>query len=106
MTKLKIDPGVCGMIAYVTAHCEDEDELEVSVESPCGGVRGMMDELGGSFDPYELCFARPGSSCMYEYAAEHFPCHGGCPVIAGIVKCVEAECNLALKKNVSFVFEE
>ena len=27
-----------------------------------------------------------------------------CPVIAGITKCVEAECRLALKKDVSITF--
>ena len=106
MTKVRIDPGICGMVALVTAHSDDGMEVTVTVESPCKGVRAMMEELGSDFDAYELCFAKPGANPMYEYAADHFPSHGGCPVIAGITKCVEAECRLALKKDVSITFVE
>ena len=100
MTKVRIDPGICGMIAVVTAESEDGMEVHVTVESPCKGVAG----LSGEYDAYELCFTKPGTNPLYEYAAEHFPSHGGCPVIAGITKCVEAECRLALKKDVSITF--
>ena len=41
---------------------------------------------------------------MPEYAAEHFPAHASCPVIAGITKCAEAECSLALKHDASIRF--
>jgi len=100
MTKVRIDPGVCGMTALVTAHSDDGMDVTVTVESSCKGVMG----LAGEYDAYELCFAKPGENPLYEYAAENFPSHGGCPVIAGITKCVEAECRLALKKDVSIQF--
>lgn len=102
MTKVKIEPGICGLTAYVTAESEDGMDVTVTVESPCKGVAG----LSGEYDAYEICFAKPGANPMYEYAAEHFPSHGGCAVIAGIIKCVEAECHLALKKDVSITFVE
>ena len=104
MTKLQIEPGVCGFTAIVTADSEDQMDVTVKVESNCPAVRKMMEALGEEFDAYELCFAKPGTNPLYEYASEHFPSHGGCAVIAGITKCVEAECRLALKKDVSFTF--
>jgi len=104
MTKVEIDPGICGLTAIVTAHSEDGDEVTISIDSACKGVGGIIDALGDTFDPYELCFAKPGANPLYDYAEENFPSHGGCPVIAGIVKCVEAECGLALKKDASIKF--
>ena len=106
MTKVIIDPGVCGMVATVSAHSDDGDEVTLSIESACKGVGSIIGSLGDTFDPYELCFAKPGTGPLYEYAAENFPAHGGCPVIAGIVKCVEAECGLALKKDATITFAE
>jgi len=106
MTKVIIDPGVCGMTAIVSAHSEDGDEVTLTIESACKGVGGILEAVGDTFDPYEICFAKPGTGPLYEYASENFPAHGGCPVIAGIVKCVEAECGLTLKKNSSITFVE
>ena len=106
MTKLRIDPGICGMVATVSASCEDGETVTVEVESPCPAVPGLMKELGGEFDMFEVCMIKPGTGPFYEYAAEKLPGHAGCPVCAGIYKCAEAECNLALKKDVSFTFVE
>jgi hypothetical protein len=66
----------------------------------------MMESLGNTFDAYALCFSKPGTGELYEYAAENFPGHAGCPVIAGIAKCVEAECGLALPRDVAITFVE
>ena len=107
MKKLTIHPGVCGMQTVVQATYDDEEELvTLHVASGCAHIRAMMDTLGSVFDPIELCLTRPGSGPLYEYAAEHFPPHGACPVITGILKCAEAESGLALPRAVSFTFEE
>ena len=104
MTRVVIEPGVCGFTAAVTAASQDQQEVELSVVSDCQAVRQMMQELGTTFDAYELCLTRPGCGPLFEYASEHFPVHCGCPVIAGITKCAEAECRLALKRDVSIRF--
>ena len=59
MTKVRIEPGICGFTAIAEAE-----------------------------------------------AAEHFPFHAACPVIAGITKCAEAECALALRQDAGIFFEE
>jgi len=108
MTKVKIEPGICGFTTTVraTADPDDETELTVRVATGCPSVKSMMEELGESFDAYECCLQKPGVGPFYEYAQAHFPVHVSCPVINGILKCMEAEAHLALKKDASIAFVE
>ena len=104
MTKVKIDPGVCNLLTTVQAASDDGMEVTVTVKSACPSVQNMMKELGETFDAYEVCLTKPGANLFYEYASEHFPGHAACPAIAGIVKCIEAECKLALPRDASITF--
>jgi len=106
MTKVKINPGVCGFITKVEASSEDGQEVNLKVASGCEPVRKMFEELGGTFDSYELCLVNPGKGPLFEYASQKFPVHCGCPILSGIIKAVEAECKLALPRDVSITFEE
>lgn len=105
MTKVTIHPGVCNLVTAVEAESADQMTVTVRVKSACESVRNMMEALGSEFDAYELCLCKPGTNALYSYAAEHFPVHAGCPVMAGIIKCVEAECRLALPKDAEIHFE-
>ena len=105
MTKVTVDPGVCGLMTLVEAASEDQAEVLLKVRSGCPSVEKIMEELGEVFDAYELCLAKPGADPLHEYAAAHFPGHASCPVLAGIIKCAEVECRLALPKNASISFE-
>ncbi|MBR6812614.1 MAG: hypothetical protein IKM51_04500 [Oscillospiraceae bacterium] len=107
MTKVTIEPGVCGFRAKVVAVAdEDKESVVIKVVTGCKAVAGMMQQLGEEFDAYELCLAKPGANPLYEYASAAFPAHAACPTIAGIIKCAEAECGLALKRNAAIVFED
>ena len=104
MTKVSIEPGPCGFTTVVTAQGRKDNQVALQVATGCEAVQKMMEELGDTFDAYELCLVRPGCGPLFEYASEHFPVHCGCPVIAGITKCVEAESKLALKRDASIRF--
>ena len=116
MTKVTINPGVCGLITTVEAHSDDQMEVKVTVKSGCEAVRKMMEELGDTFDAFACCLGKPGTSVFYDYAREHFPghascptlagIHASCPTLAGILKCMEVECGLALPKEASIAFEK
>lgn len=107
MTKVKIDPGICGLKALVTAQADDEEmTVRLKVNTGCKAVQEMFETLGDTFDTYELCLQKPGEGPLYDYAREHFPVHVSCPVINGIIKCAEADAKLALKKNASIEFLE
>ena len=105
MTKVTINPGPCGFVTAVECVSEDGMDAKVAVKSGCQSIRDMMEALGDTFDSYEICLKHPGEGEFYEYAKEHFPVHAACPVLIGIVKCIEAECKLALPQNVSIEFE-
>ena len=104
MTKVKITPGVCGMVCVATAESADGETVTLRAQTDCPAVRAMLEERGEGLDAYELCLARPGTGPLYEYAQEHFPMHCACPTIAGLTKCAEAECRLALARDVSIEF--
>ncbi len=108
MTKVKIEPGICGFSTTVraVADADDETELTVKVATGCPSVKAMMAALGDSFDAYEVCLKKPGEGPFYDYAREHFPVHVSCPVINGIIKCMEVEARLALRANASIAFVE
>ncbi len=106
MTRVKIDPGICGLKTKVEAAAEDETAVTVRIFSACPSIKAMAEALGEEFDAYEICLQKPGQGPFYDYAREHFPVHVSCPAINGIIKCVEVECHLALKKNASIVFIE
>ena len=105
MKKVRIEPGICRLITQVEAESEDGMEVTLRVKSDCAAVKGMFEELGGTFDVFSLCLCKPGEGPFYEYARKKFPGHASCPVIAGILKCAEAECNLALPHDVAIVCE-
>ena len=102
MTKLKVSPGVCGLETVITVVSEDGDEANVTVESACSAVKKMAEAMEQPLSAYEICFLKPGQGPVYE-AAEQLA-HAACPVPAAVVKAVEAECGLALPKNVTFEF--
>lgn len=104
MTRVKIEPGVCGMNTKVEAVADDDGGVNVKIYSSCKGIQEMAKALGEEFDPYEICMTNSGRGPFYEYARSGGAIHAACPTISGIIKCVEAECGLALKKNVSIEF--
>jgi hypothetical protein len=104
MTKVKIEPGICGFTTVVTADTNEDEDVTVKVASGCASVKKMMEDLGDTFDGIDLCLKKPGTGVFYDYAQEHFPVHAACPIINGILKCIEAESQLALKKDCSITF--
>ncbi len=106
MTKVKINPGVCGLITEVEAVSEDGLDVTLKIRSGCKSVHEMLSVTGDTFDSYELCLKKPGEGALYDYAKEHFPGHASCPVIAGVIKAAEVECKLALPKTAEITFAE
>ena len=106
MTKVKIDPGPCGFVTAVEARANEDEEVVVTVKSGCAAVQKLMEAAGDTFDPMELCLCKPGQDPLTQLAPQYFPVHSGCPVISGIIKCVEAEAGLALRHDVSIRFVE
>jgi len=102
MKKLIVNPGVCGLESIITVENTDDGAV-VKVESKCPAVTKMVESLE-PLEPYSVVFSKPGQGPIYEAAINLS--HGACPVPSAIIKCIEAECKLALAKDVSMHFEE
>ena len=103
-TKVIIEPGICNLTCSVVAELSDDDELELDVATGCAAIQGMFEELGTTFDSFEVCLQKPGCGPFYDYAREHFPTHVSCPALCGIIKAMEVEAKLALPKDASIHF--
>lgn len=107
-TKVTIEPGICRLTCEVTAELidEDEDEVRVDVRTQCAAIAKLFADLGTDFSAFEVCMQKPGAGPFYDYIAENqFPVHASCPVLAGIIKAIEVEDNLALPLDASIIFE-
>ncbi len=102
-TVCNVKAGVCGMTSKIIATAsEDMMTVNVVIESNCPMVQKMSPMEG--INPYEAIAAPFTESEIYKKAAGCLR-HTACPVPCGIVKCVEAESGMGLKKPVSIDFE-
>ena len=105
MTKVRIDPGICGLKTIVEAQADEDNCVTLNITSDCGTIRKLKEAMEEEYDAYDVCMQKPGTGPLYDIAREgRLPLHASCPVINGIIKCVEAECRLALKKNAAIEF--
>jgi hypothetical protein len=104
MKKVKINAGICGFTTVVTAESEDGQIVTLDIKSGCENVMAMAKELNeqDELDAFSICLSKPFSGAVYE--AARLCRHNACPVPCAVVKCIEAECSLALPKNVSIEF--
>lgn len=104
MKKVMIRPGICGLNTKIEAVSEDGLEVKITVHSACKSIQEMTSIIGDTFDAYDVCLGKPGTGPFFEYAQDKLPGHASCPAIAGMIKCVEVECGLALAANASIEF--
>ena len=83
MTKVRIEPGICGFTAIAEAEAAEDFMVHLRVASGCAAVQEMMKALGSTFSAFDVCLTKPGTGPFYAYAAEHFPVHAACPSSPG-----------------------
>lgn len=103
MKTVQINPGVCGFTTEVKATTEDGQMVKLEIATACEYIRKLGELLGAEVDGYAVCFGKFGNGPVYD-AARDACRHAACPVPAGIVKCIEAECGLALPRDVEIKF--
>lgn len=109
MTKVTIDPGICGFITTADAVSEDQLEVKIKVETECPYLRQMFDELDDTFSIFDIILKKPGDGVFWDKAramGDDFPGDTACPVFTGVVKCIEAECRMAIPKDASITFTQ
>jgi len=102
MTRVVINPGVCGFTTIVEIEKIDKKRLACRIESECKTVAGL-NEILAEIDKWDVLKPRAESK-LWLKLSEH-PLHLSCPVPVGIIKAVEAEAGLALARDVNIHFK-
>ena len=103
MTKVVVDSGACGFTAVIRAGKGPERTVEITVESGCEMVQRMAAEITrlGRRDALGGILQNP----VYLAAGRHLK-HAACPVPAAVLKALEVEAGLNVKKDATITFEK
>lgn len=104
MTRVCVEPGICGLSATVDAQRTGQTEVQITIESDCEKVMALDSHL----DKVSLVdvLGKPlNRSAVYEKAGR-CELHGSCPIPCAVMKAAEAELQLALKKSITITFHE
>ncbi|MGA3116365.1 MAG: hypothetical protein ABSF90_18240 [Syntrophobacteraceae bacterium] len=99
MTTVCVDPGACGFVCLIEVSRTGKYTAAVRMQSPCKQIVELaaeisevdfMDIVGGAFGQNQIFLT--GARCKL---------HPSCPIPTALVKAVEAELGMAVKKNVT-----
>ena len=101
MTKVEVNAGACGFTSVIRAEKGRERMVDISVESGCAMVQNMAAEIAslGRRDALAGIMNNP----VYQAAGRHLK-HPACPVPAAVLKALEVEAGLNVKKDATIVF--
>jgi len=100
MTRVEASPGVCGFTTTITAEQNSDGLVVVKLESDCDRIQAYAEGLA-PIDPIAALYAPDGGqSCACP------DCHRVCLVPVAVLKAVEAEAGLALKRDGGYRFVE
>lgn len=102
MTKVSVDPGICGFIATIEALKVAKRRIKILITSDCEVVSKLGESLT-EIDRWEI-FKKHLDNEIYK-GASRCQLHGTCPVPVGILKAIEVEAGLALPRDVTIRFE-
>jgi hypothetical protein len=103
MTRVHVNPGVCGFITEIVVTSEDGQMAELDIRTECPNLKPFAEALK-SVDAYTECFGKICDSSIYR-AAQQYCKHPACPVPCAVLKAVEAACGLALPRDVTIRIE-
>jgi hypothetical protein len=101
MTKVRVDPGQCGMAAVVEVTKKDKGVFELRITSSCEMAMKLAEEVPtlAFADAFKKFLDNPvykkGATCVT---------HVACPVPSAILKALEVEAGLGVPKDVTIVF--
>ena len=102
MTRVIINPGVCGFKAIVEVVKESKRKVSISIDSEFEQVAGLARSIK-EVDIWDVL--KPDSDSEIRRQAVEHKLHAACPVATGILKAIEVEAGLALPRDVVIHFE-
>lgn len=104
MSKVHVNPGVCGLETIITVEKSGRSALNISLDTKCPYIKKMEPDLQ-DLDGYTECFSKFADSAVYASANQHCK-HLACPVPCAIIKAIEVASGLALPRPVHFDIEK
>jgi len=101
-TKVEINPGACQKKVLIKVN-RSGSKVSVSIESDCPRVMNLSERIK-ELDRREFS-RRISDNIVYKASSEAY-LHSTCPVPCAILKAIEAEFGLAVKKDVKILFVE
>jgi len=103
MTKVDVAAGACGFSAAIRAQKGTNRTVTISVETDCEMVRKMVADITSLSrrDALTGILSNP----VYLAAGRHLK-HAACPVPAAVLKALEVEAGLNVKKDATITFEK
>lgn len=101
MTKVRVDPGQCGMAAVVEVHRRGKGVFELRITSACDMTMKLAEKVPTLTlaDAFKRLLENPvykkGATCIR---------HVACPVPCAVLKALEVEAGLGVPKDVTIVF--
>ena len=102
MTKVTVDPGICGFVTTIEVDKIAKHKVKVVINSDCESVA----ELGESLTEVSVWdIFKQREDCEIYKAVSKCHLHITCPVPIAVLKAIEAEAELALPRDVVIRFE-
>ncbi len=103
MTKVRINPGVCGFGVTVSVQKDQDRNIRVSLDTECEMVKKMAEEI--AFLDFRAPFSAIMHNPVYRSASKNLR-HAACPVPCGILKAIEVELGACLPRPVDISFAD
>ena len=103
MTRVVVHAGACGFTVVIRAGKGPGRTVEIAVESGCEQVRKMAAEIT-RLDRHDTLTGILNNP-VYLAAGRHLK-HAACPVPAAVLKALEVEAGLNVRKDATITFEQ
>ncbi|MGA8571166.1 MAG: DUF6951 family protein [Desulfobaccales bacterium] len=104
MTRLIVEPGACGFTCKIEVQKVGKYQVSINVQSQCEQIKKLANGVT-EIDFLEINRVPYGQNYISQSSAR-CKLHPSCPIPCGLIKAIEAELGMAVKKNVSFTYEE
>ena len=103
MTRVVVKAGACGFTSVVRAEKGPGRTIDITVETGCAMVQKMAAEIAslGRRDALAGIAVNP----VYLAAGRHLK-HAACPVPSAVLKALEVEAGLNVRKDATITFEK
>jgi hypothetical protein len=99
VTKVCVDPGACGFACMIEVKRTGKYKAAVRLQSRCKQIAQLASQIS-EVDFMDIVGKAFGQNQIFLSAAR-CKLHPSCPVPTALVKAVEAELGMAVKKNVT-----